>query len=640
MGSQVKLYKVDGRIHAYIPYDSGAGAEEARAVQGARAKFELDAAGRKVFACWTYPLNLQTCRALRAQFGSRIRIHPELAAWAWEARTAEDLQIELRSARDADLQLVPAVAPALTKALADRTYQRIGARFIANGRTVLIADEPGLGKTLETLAGLVEAGAKRVLVFAKKKAAATVWGNEIPRWLGSKAEVYMATGDLTAAKRQQALDLYRLDSEYVGDNPDAPIMFVVCNIEMVRLAKRGAPKFPHLFAEDWDAIVVDESHNALIGKHTQSKHITQTRYGMMRLPLRKGGLKIALSGTPSRGKSENIWGTMNWLRPDLFGSYWRFVKSYFELLDGYKEARVVGEIRDGAGYDKALAPFLLRRTKAEVVPEMPPRQYCGTPLDWNDAETTVGVWLDMTSQQAKHYAEMQALAETRLESGLLMANGILAEMTRLKQFATCCWKIDGYKTVWKIDSETGERVQSQVANMVPGLPSNKYDWILEFAQERVAAGLKIVVASQYTRILNAFSSQLRADGLESYLLTGETRERDVAAIVAAFNSKQDDVPVLFLNTKAGGESITLDACADDVVFIDETYIPDDQEQVENRLHRVSRIHQVNIWYLRSLGTIDEEICRVTGAREGAVKERLDGSRGVRIARKIIAKRSW
>lgn len=625
MERDVRLFKSNDRIHAYIPYNNGEGKTEAKAVTGAR--------WSKGNGCWTYPLSLQTCRALRTQFGDRLRIHRGLAEWAWKAVESEEEQLALRSARDSELHNVPSVAPALAKALADRTYQRVAARFIANGRTVLIADEPGLGKTLETLAGIIEAGAKNVLVFAKKKAAETVWGAEIPRWLGERAEVYIATGDLTAPKRHAVLDEFR--TAIATDEGPRKIRFVVCNIEMARLEKRGDPKFPQLFSSAWDAIVVDESHKALIGKHTNSKNITLTRYGMMKLPLRKGGLRIALSGTPSRGKAENIWGTMNWLRPDLFGSYWRFVESYFQLTAGYKNTQVIGRVIDEDGYDKVLAPFLLRRTKAEVVPEMPPRQYCGTPLSYAP-EATIGVWLEMSPQQSRHYHEIKDLAETMLNSGLLMANGVLAELTRMKQFAVASWEISGYKTVTKIDKETGQRTRVRVPIMKPGLPSNKYDWLLEFVEERKAAGLKVVVASQFTQVLNAFSAQLRADGTESYLLTGETRQRDVAAIVAAFNDPSDDVPVLFINTMAGGESITLDACADDLVFLDETFIPDDQEQVENRIHRVSRIHQVNIWYLRSLGTVDEDICVITGAREGAVKARLDGSRGVKIGRKIIS----
>lgn len=641
MRSAVELRKIGDRIHAKVPWDSGAGRDKAKSVPGAR----WSSANKT----WTYPLSIDVCRKLRAVFGKDLRIHEELSNWARTAIDAEEAQIKLRSAMDATIDRTHYYAPELAKAMANRPYQRVAARFIADGRTVLIADEPGLGKTLETLAGIVEAGARNVLVFAKKKAAETVWGAEIPRWLGETARVWTATGDLNKKQRDAVLDHFTKCEGWSDVEADADIYkvnFLIANIEMCRI-KKGITedgkhdkrldevKFPQLFAHDWDAIVIDESHKALIGKNTMSNSITQTRYGFMRLPLKRGGLRVALSGTPTRGKSQNMWGTLNWLRPDLYTSYWRWVETYFEMHNGYGGSRIVGDIADGEGYDRNLAPYVLRRTKGEVAKDMPPRQYGGTPLDPADPGSTIGVWLDMDPAQQKAYVDIEKDATLRMESGDLYVNGHLAEMTRMKQFAVCNWRIDGYKMVTGKDPVTGKNVKFEVPNLVPDRPSNKYDWLLEFAEERAAAGLKVVVSTQFTSVANALSAWLLADGVKSYVLTGETREKAVASIVAAFNDPADDVPVCILNTMAGGESINLDACADDVVFMDETFIPDDQEQVENRIHRMSRIHQVNVWYLRSRGSIDEEICRITGAREGAVKDRLDGSRGVEVARKLM-----
>jgi Zierdtviridae DNA helicase len=611
MSGPVKLYKVGDRIHADIPYEDGKGPVDAKRVSGAR--------WSKRNRVWTYPLSMHSCRDLRSVFGKRLRIHAGLADWARKAIEREQNQLDMRSATDATLRRVPKVAPALAAAMGSRTFQRVGARFIADGRTVLIGDEPGLGKTLETLAGVIEAGAKNVLVFAKKKAAETVWGAEIPRWLGDAAEVYIATGDLAKAKRDAVLVDYLTE---IATGPEK-IRFVVCNIEMARMKKGEPPKFPQLFSVDWDAIVIDESHKALIGKNVMSANITQTRYGFMQLPLKKGGLKIALSGTPTRGKTQNLWGTLNWLRPDLFTSYWRWVERYFDVDDdGY--GKKIGDMlpEAEADFDRMLAPYFLRRTKGEVAKDMPPRQYGGTPLDPANAESTVGVWLDMEPAQEKHYHSVKADAEAMLESGSLTPNGHLAEACRMKQFAICDWDVEGYDG-------------NDAPILVPRQPSNKYNWLVEFIEERRDAGLKVVVASQFTRVVNAFSTWLANDGIKSYVLTGETRERAVAANVAAFNDPADKVPVMLINTMAGGESINLDACCDDLVFLDETFTPDDQEQVENRIHRMSRIHQVRIWYVRSRDTIEEEICVKTGAREGAVKARLDGSRGVQFVRSLL-----
>lgn len=603
----VDIEKVGNRIHAHIPYDNGAGPIEAKAIAGAR--------WAKSVKCWTYPLEPSVCREFRQQFGKRLRVGSLLADWYRAEAEREQQQLDLRSATDAALRKVPEMAPMLAGAMANRTYQRVAARFIAEGRNVLIADEPGLGKTLEALGAVVETGARNVLVFAKKKAVETVWVPEAKRWLGDLCEVHPITG--TGPQRHAKLEEF---AKALYSNP-VKIRFVICNIEMIRWNKNDdTPKFPEFFEHSWDAIIVDESHKALIGKHTMSNSITQTRYGMMQLKTSPDAIKVALSGTPFRGKTQNLWGTLNWLRPDLFTGFWRFAERYFEVDDnGY--GKTVGELRPEKveEFDRMLAPIMLRRTKAEVAPEMPARRYGGTPLDPSDPHSTVGVWLDMEPKQARSYKAIRDAAILRFESGDLTINGQLAELTRSKQFAVCDWEISGY-------DEEGNPILSPVK------PSAKYEWLKEFVEERAENGSKVVVASQFTKVVNAFAEWLRADGIPCFVLTGETTDRQAAERVAKFNNPDDSTPVFLINTLAGGESINLDRCSDDIVFLDETFIPDDQEQVENRIHRMSRIHQVTVWYLRSRGTIEEEICRTTGAREAVLKGRLDGSRGVSFQR--------
>jgi SNF2 family DNA or RNA helicase len=136
-------------------------------------------------------------------------------------------------------------------------------------------------------------------------------------------------------------------------------------------------------------------------------------------------------------------------------------------------------------------------------------------------------------------------------------------------------------------------------------------------------------------VVNLFHREVEAAGYPSWRITGETSLRARNDIVADFTDPAAERRCCFINTFAGGESITLDA-ADVVIVIDETHIPDDQIQVEDRAHRVSREAgrpPVTVYYLRSLGTVDEEIPVLTGTREGAISQRLDGSRGIEVLAK-------
>ena len=159
------------------------------------------------------------------------------------------------------------------------------------------------------------------------------------------------------------------------------------------------------------------------------------------------------------------------------------------------------------------------------------------------------------------------------------------------------------------------------------------DWIEDFINDRIAAGTKTIVASQFTGFIDALSDRLTKKKIGHYTLTGKTSDREREFIKTNFQKETGEMVVL-LNTKAGGVSLTLDL-ADDVVICDQTWIPDDQQQVEDRAHRISRNHNVTIWYLASIGSIDEDVAVTNSTREMSARSVLDKQRGVEYVRKLI-----
>src|SRR5262249_17964251 len=152
------------------------------------------------------------------------------------------------------------------------------------------------------------------------------------RWLGDLADVYVAEG--TREAREALLSQFNSDCEqderyYSAERGltmnAAPMRILVCNVEMVRIARKeeeqeeGDPVVT-LTAEyeglldvaGGEAVFFDESHRALIGRWVASTKITMPGRGAMSLPLRDHGAKMALSGTPARGREQNFWGTLNW----------------------------------------------------------------------------------------------------------------------------------------------------------------------------------------------------------------------------------------------------------------------------------------------------------------------------------------
>lgn len=602
---------------------------------------------------WSFPLDFGTCLRLRELFKHELKIGPDLKAWARTEKKRHEELMALTSEVRADLGSLAEVSPALAKAMGNRPYQQVGAAWLARARQALLGDHPGLGKTLQAMAAMVEADITGpILVFAPKTAAIITWTEELAKWLPNDM-VYCVTA-LNGQKRHDALEsIHSYYTNWVSqqmvkpgsdgtlfasmknvDWSSRPRMWVLCNIEMARakvLQKKEAelenevvftPKYPGLFHTEWSAVIVDESHNGLITQYSQLYKMTQTRAGMAKIPLRDGGLKFAMSGTPMRGKPYNLWGTLNWLRPDLYPAYWRWVKKYFELYDnGY--GMIIGGFIEGmeAEFNRDLESIMLRRTKAEVLADLPPKMYAGTRLENQDAATAPGHWLPIEGKQLKDYQKIGRDAAVKIQGGSLLPNGHLALMTRQKQFASASALIDS----------EGE--------YQPCLPSNKFDWLVEFLTERGIAGedeygdSKVIIATQFTRLANLFHRELEAIGIKAHLLTGEVKPEHRKTMVNEFQGPGGP-RVFILNTKAGGVSLTLDM-ADDVVILDETWSPDDQEQVEDRAHRASRMHSVTIHYVRSLGTIEEEIALEIGEREGIQKQILDGRRGVDFTKKML-----
>lgn len=661
---RIYVEKVGRRI--YLTGSSPSMASKCKRIAGATAKWNKKAVPNE-FLGWTYPLDYTTCMNFRREFGDDLVIGPELTAWAREEKKKRAVLDTILSSDAFDLPKVEVAAPRLAKAMANRTYQQVGSAFLRQAARAIVADEPGLGKTLQYMGAVVEAGLTGpLLVMAPSAAIQITWPNELRLWLPDDA-VYVAVG---SRKQREAVIQEFLDG--VTGDPDKR-HWLLCNFEMARAVRQpnkvcaepGPFKWTHkdkktgitlkgvwhhpyaaLFNIQWSGIMADESQRALITRTSEKHDQSQTRAGAGMLRIRDDGLRTAASGTPFRGKVENLWGTLNWIRPDIYTSYWNWIKKWFVTYeDSY--SLIIGELNPNTEKEfyKELDSVMIRRKKSEVAPELPPKQYAGRPLNLEDPDSLHGIWLPMSPKQDKSYKDMVKHAATNLDSGTLMANGVLAEMTRLKQFASCFGDLEEYVAKVKhINESTGQTysMEEDRQRFVPRLPSNKFDWLVEWLTERGIApdesganygDNKVVIASQFTQILNMFRDELIKMGVESHILTGETPTSARKAAVAEFQG--DGGPrIFFLNTDAGGVSLTLDK-ADDVIFLDEKWIPDDQEQVEDRIHRVSRMHQVTIWYLRSLGTIDEHIGAQNIDRDTVQKTLLDGRRGVDFARQLL-----
>lgn len=582
---------------------------------------------------WSFPLDLDIARdisAIAKELKQNLVVEADLKKWANEEkqRYASVLKPDdLDADTSKYLPRLRDERPELISALESKPWQIPGAAFIVGQKKVLLADKPGLGKTIQTLAAVAELDIRGpILVVAPRTAASVTWPEEIRQWLGAEVIVRI-NSSVRPAERKKKLERVKnapancrtwvlVGPNYLRIRPDVDdygnYLYDQNGKKIIRTVKEGLPE---LFDIEWKAVIVDESHQTLAGAVGNKKKQSAQRLGLGALHIDPNGLQVAISGTPFRGKTENIWGTLNWLDPVKYSSYWKWAKRHYGVMQTtsqfgsgvLKGDKIINERR----FFKELEPIMVRRTKEEVQKDLPPKTYGGTHLDPHDSDSPVAVWLPMSPQQRAQYNSVVKSAVIRLSGSEINVNGVLAEMTRFKQLANACLADDA----------------------IPAMPSNKIDWIMDFLDDRQDAGTKVIVASQFTGFLELLSSELKKSRIGHYLFTGKTSDVERSRIREEFQKESGDLIVL-LNTKSGGVSLTLDM-ADDVVVCDQTWIPDDQEQVEDRAHRVSRNHNVTVWNLASLGTIDEAVAITNAAREDAIFSILEGQRGVAYVKSIL-----
>ena len=619
---------------------------------------------------WHAPLDMDTIKdilSVAKYFGEKLMVESELAVWIKNEKQRYSNLIKPDDFTADTSNWLPRLReqhPALIAAMETQPHQIPGTAFMVSQRSILLADDPGAGKTIQTLATIAERDVRGpILVVAPRTAVNTTWPEEIEKWLGHDEVFFKINGTMKPAERKITL---KAIVDHVNRRPHDRL-WVLCGPNYLRIRadlddygnyERDAngdkiirtvnEGLADLFHIKWAGVIVDESHQTLAGATGNKKKQSAQRQGLGALEVRDGAIQIAISGTPFRGKTENLWGTLNWLFPEKYTSYWNWVRRHYGIQRTNSQfGSGIGKgdvIIDEKRFYKELETLMVRRTKAEIAPWLPAKVYGGSPLEIANGNRTmdevpqhltgearakwiaenfgpVSVWLPMSDKQAKQYDEITANAMITIDSmgDSINVNGVLAEMVRMKQVANA-------------GLGTDPRYRGGVG---PVLPSNKIEWIEDFLNDRIAAGTKTIVSSQFTGFIELLSDHLTKKKIKHYTLTGKTSDDERAYIRKHFQDESNhEEMVILINTKAGGVSLTLDL-ADDVVICDQTWIPDDQQQVEDRAHRVSRNHNVTIWYLASLGTIDEDVARTNQDRENAARSVLDQQRGVSYVKALI-----
>ena len=450
---------------------------------------------------------------------------PELAELA-EALDAPvpEAAATLREALRRDAPVDDALPDGLRAEL--RPYQREGVHWLARrrglGLPALLADDMGLGKTLQALCAV----RGRTLVVAPTSV--------VPNWA---AEIERFRPDLRVCLYQgpgRALD------------PEADLS--VTSWTLLRLDSEA------LAAVDWDSVVLDESQAI---KNPDS----QVARAAFALP---GRFRLALTGTPVENRLSELWSQFHFLSRGWLGARRDFEERFAKPI-------AAGDAAATERLRRRVAPFVLRRMKREVAPELPPR-------------TEQVLHVELSEPERAVYDAIRAATRDEVAKRFGGGGGtfqVLEALLRLRQ-AACS------------------------ADLVPGageVASSKLAVLHENLEEVVSEGHKALVFSQWTQLLDRVEPGLRAAGLGFARLDGSTRDR--AGSVARFQA-DDGPPLMLVSLGAGGSGLNLTA-ADTVFILDPWWNPAVEDQAADRAHRIGQTRPVMVYRLVARDTVEERV---------------------------------
>jgi superfamily II DNA or RNA helicase len=418
-----------------------------------------------------------------------------------------------------------------------RTYQRAAVDWLAflrdAGLGALLADDMGLGKTLEVLCAL-RAG-EQALVVAPTSVLFN-WEAEARRFRPAlSVSLYHGPGRALDPRADVTLTSYailRLDAERLG-------------------------------AIDWDAVVLDEAQAI---KNPDSQ-VARAAHAL------RGRFRVAMTGTPVENRLDELWSQLHFANPGLLGSRGGFDERWAKPI-------AAGDAGAVASLRAKVRPFVLRRRKAEVAPELPPR-------------TEVVLRVELDARERAIYDAVRAASRAEVVAKLASGASVLAALEallRLRQAACHAGLVPGHQ------AET----------------SSKVELLVEELDTAVAEGHKALVFSQWTSLLDRVEPRLAAAAIAWTRLDGSTRDR--AGVVARFQDEAGP-PVLLLSLQAGGTGLNLTA-ADHVFLLDPWWNPAVEDQAADRAHRIGQDKPVLVHRLVAGDTVEERVLALQAAKRG------------------------
>jgi len=429
-----------------------------------------------------------------------------------------------------------------------RPFQKAGVEYMTKNTSTLCADEQGLGKTIETLAAIEHNNAYPAIIVCPNSLKPN-WKQEINKWLPHRKVAIFESTPIT-------------DTD-----------FIILNYEKLKKFK----------IETKTTVVFDESHRVKNYKAQCTQHAKNLANGAK--------FKYLLSGTPMLNRPKELISQLEILgKLDEMGGFWKFANTYCNA----KQTKYGLDINGASNLielkNNLRKICLIRREKADVLPELPDKQRSILPFvitnrtDYKKAENDFLKFVEQNVRNDEAFKkelfqknlsqeEIQQAISDRAQSAARKAERAeqLTKITALRKLAA----------LGKLEAAT--------------------EWLLDFAE----TGKKLVLFVHHIEILHTLKANLVKNEIKVVTLCGEDKPDDRQKAITEFQTNPN-CQFIICSLKAGGEGITLTAAAD-VAFFEVGWKPAELDQAEDRCHRIGQKNAVNCYYFKSENTIEDYI---------------------------------
>ena len=438
-----------------------------------------------------------------------------------------------------------------------RPYQHSGFQWMQTldelGWGGCLADDMGLGKTLQTIA---------FLQFLKEKYAGSTHLVICPTSL-----IYNWETELKKFAPSLTYHIYYGTAREFSNEHFEDYDIIITSYGIIRNDLQQLMQF------NWHYVILDESQSIKNPDALTTKAVQ----------LLKSKNRLILSGTPVQNNTYDLYAQFNFINPGLLGNR-EFYKEFANGIDKYNDPEKAAQLR------RLVYPFMLRRTKEQVAPDLPDK-------------TEMVLWCEMPKEQRAVYDDYKNYYRTTLikkieEVGMAKAGMFILEgMLRLRQIC-----------------DSPQLVKS---DEVTTTKSVKIDELMREIQENTGQH-KLLVFSQFTEMLQLIKESMVQQGVPYVYLDGSTTAKNRKKAVDEFQTNTD-VKVFLISLKAGGVGLNLTA-ADYIYLVDPWWNPAVEQQAIDRTHRIGQKNKIFAYRMICKNTIEEKIIELQQRKKQIANE--------------------